>query len=146
MKQSYAAAAARVARKIVEVASRRVEFASSFPTAPPGDPRRAQHLSFYLADPDAFYRRLGTDAKMAFGEAYVAGDWRPGDGTDLADLLTPFAARLTELVPAPLRRMRAVIDRRIPRHTANTRDGATSNIALTTTCRTTSSRPSSTRP
>ena len=29
----------------------------------------------------------------------------------------------------PLRRLRAVIDRRLPRHTANTRDGARSNIA-----------------
>ena len=32
----------------------------------------------------------------------MAGDWRAGEGTDLADLLMPFAGRLTDLVPPPL--------------------------------------------
>jgi len=82
-----------------------------------------------LLDPESFYRRLGRDAKMAFGEAYVAGDWAPGAGTDLADLLSPFAARLQHLVPAPLRRMRRLIDRRLPGDTRNTRDGARNNIS-----------------
>ena len=66
---------------------------------------------------------------MAFGEAYVAGDWTPGPGTDLADLLTPFAAKLQDLVPAPLRRMRRVIDRRLPHDTRNTPDGSRTNIS-----------------
>jgi len=81
-----------------------------------------------VVDAASFYRRLGRDAKMAFGEAYVAGDWTAGDDTDLADLLTPFAAKLATLVPAPLRQLRAVIDRKLPHHTANTRDGSKSNI------------------
>ena len=97
---------------------------SSSPTGPSWGPPRGQAPVFFVANPDDFYRRLGTDAKMAFGEAYVAGDWTAGADTDLADLLTPFAAKLAELVPAPLRRMRAVIDRQLPRHTKNTRDGA----------------------
>ena len=50
-----------------------------------------------------FFARLGRDTKIGFGEAYMAGDWRAGRGTDLADLLTPFAARLTSLVPARCR-------------------------------------------
>ncbi len=49
--------------------------------------------------PKAFFARLGADTKIGFGEAYMAGDWTTGDGTDLADLLTPFAERLTTIVP-----------------------------------------------
>ena len=43
--------------------------------------------------PAAFYARLGRDAKIGFGEAYMAGDWRAGSRTDVANLLTPFARR-----------------------------------------------------
>jgi cyclopropane-fatty-acyl-phospholipid synthase len=44
----------------------------------------------------------------------MAGDWRAGPGTDLADLLSPFPARLTRLVPQPLQRLRTILDKRIP--------------------------------
>ena len=44
----------------------------------------------------------------------MAGDWRAGPGTDLADLLTPFAERLTTLVPAAAAKLRAFVDRRVP--------------------------------
>ena len=43
--------------------------------------------------PEAFFARLAADAKIGFGEAYMAGDWDTGPGTDLADLLTPLAAQ-----------------------------------------------------
>jgi cyclopropane-fatty-acyl-phospholipid synthase len=79
--------------------------------------------------PAAFFARLGRDAKIGFGEAYVAGDWRAGPGTDLADLLTPFAARLTTLIPAPLQRLRVLVDRRVPASQENTLDGSRSNVA-----------------
>lgn len=129
LKVGYAAAAAQVARAVVRIAARRVDVRFEFPDGTSWGPATGRAPTFAVIDPDRFYRRLGTDAKMAFGEAYVAGEWRPGDDTDLADLLTPFAARLGDLVPAPLRRMRAVIDRKLPHHTANTRDGSRSNIA-----------------
>jgi cyclopropane-fatty-acyl-phospholipid synthase len=79
--------------------------------------------------PAAFFARLGRDAKIGFGEAYMAGDWRAGPGTDLADLLTPFASRLTTLIPAPLQRLRVFVDRRVPHDQENTLDGARTNIA-----------------
>ena len=82
-----------------------------------------------IVRPNAFFARLGRDTKIGFGEAYMAGDWRAGPGTDLADLLTPFAARLTTLVPAPLQRLRAVVDKRIPHHQENTLEGSRSNIS-----------------
>ena len=37
--------------------------------------------------------------KVGFGESYVAGDWRPGAGTDLGEVLAVFAERLSSLVP-----------------------------------------------
>src|SRR5262245_44259029 len=41
-----------------------------------------------IVRPVTFFHRLGIDAKIGFGEAYLAGDW---DSDDLAGLLTPFA-------------------------------------------------------
>lgn len=86
-------------------------------------------LSFEIVRPHAFFSRIGRDTKIGFGEAYMAGDWKPGANTDLADLLTPFAARLSSLVPRVLQRLRIVVDRRVPKHQLNTLGGAKENIA-----------------
>jgi cyclopropane-fatty-acyl-phospholipid synthase len=84
---------------------------------------------FEIVRPRSFFARLGRDTKIGFGEAYMAGDWRAGPGTDLADLLTPFAARLTRLVPEPLQRLRALVDRRVPASQENTPQGSRDNIS-----------------
>ncbi len=83
---------------------------------------------FELVDPDQYFARLARDFKIGFGEAYMAGDWRPAAGHDLADVLAPFAAKLTHLVPVPLQKFRAIADLRAPRVRHNTLDGAKSNI------------------
>lgn len=85
-------------------------------------------LSFEIVRPRAFFSRIGRDAKIGFGEAYMAGDWKPGANTDLADLLTPFAARLSSLVPRALQRLRVLVDRRVPKRQLNTLGGAKENI------------------
>lgn len=125
----YDAAAARVARGIVRLAANRVNVVFSFPDGSRWGPSTPTTPEFRVIDPDSFYRRLGRNAKMAFGEAYVAGDWTSGPDTDLADLLTPFAEKLTTLLPGPVRKLRRVIDRRLPHHTHNTREGAKSNVS-----------------
>lgn len=84
---------------------------------------------FRVVRPAAFFARLGRDTKVGFGEAYMAGDWKAGPGTDLADLLTPFSARLTTLVPQPLQRLRGLVDQRIPAHHENTPEGSRENIS-----------------
>jgi cyclopropane-fatty-acyl-phospholipid synthase len=84
---------------------------------------------FRVVRPAAFFARLGRDTKVGFGEAYMAGDWKAGEGTDLADLLTPFSARLTTLVPQPLQRLRGLVDQRIPAHHENTPEGSRDNIS-----------------
>jgi cyclopropane-fatty-acyl-phospholipid synthase len=112
----------------VRIAARRVPVRFTFPDGTAWGADQPGTAVFEVVDPDAFYLRLGRNAKMAFGEAYVAGEWRPGSSTDLADLLTPFAASVASLVPAPLRTLRGMIDRKLPHHTSNTRDGSRSNI------------------
>ena len=92
---------AAIARMIFSRAAALVPVRVSYPDGrmPAGGP--AASPEFQLVRPAAFFARLGRDAKIGFGEAYMAGDWRPAPGTDLADLLTPCAERLTALVPAP---------------------------------------------
>ena len=120
---------AAIARVAFEHAVRRVPVRVSYPdgrvlgAGPP-----ASH-ELEVVRPAAFFARLGRDAKTGFGEAYMAGDWRAGPGTDLADLLTPFASRLTTLIPPALQRLRVFVDRPVPPDQENTLDGSRTNIA-----------------
>ncbi|MHA6625943.1 class I SAM-dependent methyltransferase [Pseudonocardia sichuanensis] len=79
-----------------------------------------------IVAPEAFFHRLGAGSKIGFGEAYMVGDWtshRP------ADLLTPFAAQLSTLIPPALQRaFRRVAEARKPAIEANTLDGSRENI------------------
>ncbi|MGZ4763170.1 MAG: class I SAM-dependent methyltransferase [Ilumatobacteraceae bacterium] len=86
------------------------------------DPRMVVHR------PRQFFARLGCDAKIGFGEAYMAGDWDVRPGTDLAELLTPFAANVATLVPAQLQRLRGVVERRQPASEQSTRSQARENV------------------
>ncbi|SED79021.1 hypothetical protein SAMN05428945_5536 [Streptomyces sp. 2224.1] len=54
-------------------------------------------------DPDAFFRRIGADGLIGFGESYMAGEW---DTDELVGALTVLASHLTSLVPRPLQRLR----------------------------------------
>lgn len=74
------------------------------------------------------FSRLGRDRLIGFGEAHMAGAWRAAPGTDLADLLTPFAEHLTSLVPRPLQRLRGLVDVRPPREQDNTMEGSRDNV------------------
>jgi cyclopropane-fatty-acyl-phospholipid synthase len=75
--------------------------------------------------PEAFFHRLGADAKVGFGESYMAGDWT---SDTLAELLTPFAERMAVLIPPVLQRFRRFVDRRQPTSEQNTLEGARANI------------------
>ena len=120
---------AAIARMIFEHAVRRVPVRVTYPDGRVLGGRPETSPEFEIVRPAAFFARLGRDAKIGFGEAYMAGDWRAAPGTDLADLLTPFAERLTTLVPAPLQKLRALADKHVPHNQENTLDGARSNIA-----------------
>ncbi|MFF6836518.1 class I SAM-dependent methyltransferase [Streptomyces sp. NPDC012438] len=78
-----------------------------------------------LHDPDAFYRRIGSDGLIGFGESYMAGEW---DSDDLPGVLTRLAAHVDDLVPAPLRRLRSLWVASRPAADLNTPDGARQNV------------------
>jgi cyclopropane-fatty-acyl-phospholipid synthase len=81
-----------------------------------------------IVRPRAFYDRISHNPKIGLGEAYMAGDWRAAPGCDLGAALTPFAERMTSLVPEPIWKLRAVVDKRIPAATKNSREGSRRNI------------------
>ena len=82
-----------------------------------------------IVRPRAMFRRLEAHPKIGLGEAYMAGDWRAAEGTDLSEALMPFAARMGELVPKPLLSLRGLVDRAIPQTMRNTLEGSRSNIS-----------------
>ncbi len=82
------------------------------PAAPDG--ARARLPRLVLHRPEEVYRRLAQDPKQGIGEAYTAGDWDVAPGTDLAEALAPFAARLSTAVPGWLLRWRRAVDRPLP--------------------------------
>jgi cyclopropane-fatty-acyl-phospholipid synthase len=58
----------------------------------------------------------------------MAGDWRAAPGTDLADVLLPFAERLATAIPRPWLALRQFVDRAIPPEQRNTVTGSRRNI------------------
>lgn len=119
---------ARVARAILRPAVSRTPVRVTFPdgrhwgAGGPDAPEMVVHR------PAAFFNRLGQDSKIGLGEAYMAGDWSAGEGTDLADLLSPFAAQMATLVPPSLQKLRRLVDRDLPAEERNTVSGSRSNI------------------
>jgi len=78
-----------------------------------------------LVRPAEFFHRLGADAKIGFGEAYMVGDW---ESDELADVLSAFAARLTTLIPPGLQRLRRWAERGHPSSDTNDVAGSRQNI------------------
>ncbi|MFF8959539.1 class I SAM-dependent methyltransferase [Streptomyces sp. NPDC014894] len=81
--------------------------------------------SLVVHEPDAFFRRIGAQGLIGFGESYMAREW---DSDDLPGLLAVLAARVDDLVPAPLRRLRGAWARRRPEAHRNTVAGARENV------------------
>jgi cyclopropane-fatty-acyl-phospholipid synthase len=81
-----------------------------------------------IADDHAFFSRLGDSPMIGLGEGYMAGEWAPAPGTDLADALTPFAERLTNLIPPSFYRLRHVVLPRLLSAEENTKTGSRENI------------------
>ena len=120
--------AATIARLLLERTVRRLPVRVTYPSGATIGAGDHDSPELELVRPNALFARLGRDTKIGLGEAYMAGDWRAGPGTDLADLLTPFAARLTRLVPQPLQRLRTIVDKRIPPSQENTLHGSRENV------------------
>ena len=76
--------------------------------------------------PEAFFARMARSPMIGLGESYMAREWGAAEGTDLADVLAPFAERLTDLIKPSFYRLHAVLPRGL--NPANTIDGARKNI------------------
>ena len=105
-----------------------------------------------LMRPKAFYERVGATGLIGFGEAFMAGDWKAGDGgaprsrpahpasaaertdpllpvDDLAEVLAVFAEQMATLIPSWLQRLRQSVLLRAPGAHDNTVHGARTNIS-----------------
>ena len=94
------------------------------------DPATAPHgvPTLHIVRPRAFFTRMGHAPKIGFGEAYMAGDWRPAPGVDLGEALRPFAASITDAVPGWMQRLRGLVEESLPAHQRNTLHGSRRNI------------------
>lgn len=88
----------------------------------------ARRPALEIVRPRDLFERLAHHPKIGIGEAYMAGDWRAAEGTDLAELLVPFAERMTTAVPAGWLRLRGFVDRRVPSIQNNSLLGSRRNI------------------
>jgi cyclopropane-fatty-acyl-phospholipid synthase len=92
-----------------------------------GAPVGEHHPLLTVDRPGPFFARLAHSPMIGLGEAYMAREWSAAEGTDLADALSPFAEKLTELIKPVFYRMRhAVLPRGL--NPANTKTGARRNI------------------
>jgi cyclopropane-fatty-acyl-phospholipid synthase len=122
---------AMVARRVMESVARRVPVDVLMPDGSLLGRRQAatgDRPVLEIVRPQALFERLAHHPKIGIGEAYTAGDWRAGRDTDLAELLLPFAERVTTLVPPALARLRRVVDRPIPTSQRNSLTGSRGNI------------------
>ncbi|MFE6506901.1 class I SAM-dependent methyltransferase [Nocardioides sp. NPDC057767] len=109
---------AGVAKQILRLATRQVPVDVVLPDGSllnrrAGSPT-AGRPGIVLRRPESLYGRLAANPKIGLGEGYTAGDWHTADGTDLADALTPYAERLSGLLPGWMLRLRRLVDQPIP--------------------------------
>jgi cyclopropane-fatty-acyl-phospholipid synthase len=119
---------AAVAREVVKRILRTVPVTARLATGEVyGAPLGERHPTLRIDRSEAFFARLAQSPMIGLGESYMAREWSTAEGTDLADALSPFAARLTELIKPAFYRMRhAVLPRGL--NPANTLSGARKNI------------------
>ena len=114
----------RIAKQAVARILRRVPVTAHLAT---GEAYGTGDLAIEIADPDAFFARLGHSPMIGLGESFMAGEWRTAPGTDLADALAPFAQRMTSLIRPTFYRLRhAVLPRGL--NPENSKHGARKNI------------------
>ncbi|KQY62616.1 class I SAM-dependent methyltransferase [Nocardioides sp. Root140] len=118
-----AAVSAAVARRIFAHATQRLGITVETPNVRAVD---TSAPTIVLHRPDEFFRKVGNDGLIGFGEAYMTGAW---DSPDLDALLTRMAGEIATLVPDWMQRLRAVWMARMPRTHRNSEDQTRDNIS-----------------
>lgn len=123
----------RIARALLNLAAKRAKVTVVLPDgsrfAGPRSDNDVDQPRIELREPRPFIRRLAKSPKIGIGESYTAGQWSPAPGTDLADVLTPFAAALTTMFPSWLLRLRRIADTAIPDNHHGSKEHSQDNIA-----------------
>lgn len=116
---------ARIAESLFRRAVRRLEVRVELPDGEVLGACHPESPVMRLHRPAVFFHRLGAHGNIGFGESYMVGDW---SSPQLADLLTPFAARLATLIPPTFQRLRRWAVAHTPPEEDNTITGARENI------------------
>ncbi len=134
---------AAIARQLTRAAVKKLPITLQFPD---GTRWGAGGPLLQVVNPAAFFRRVGTEGLIGFGEAWMTGDittggWdasrpaaslRPAElnaATDeLAAVLTVMAKRMSVLIPGSLQKLRRAWQTRPPKEEENTLTGAKENI------------------
>ncbi|MEY4322819.1 MAG: hypothetical protein RL410_600 [Actinomycetota bacterium] len=116
-----------VAKQLLLRISQRVAVNITLPNGTHVQPFQSTRPTMVIKS-DNFFHRLGSDYKIGLGESYMAGEWDVAEGSDLADVLTPFAERLLDIVPAWMRSFRTFFEPKHPLDEENNRRGAKKNI------------------
>ena len=119
---------AKIAREVVRRIMRGVPVSARLADGEVyGAPLTERRPTLQVDQPAAFFGRLAQSPMIGLGESYMAREWSVADGTDLADALSPFAEKLTDLIKPVFYKMRhAVLPRGL--NPANTKAGARKNI------------------
>ena len=119
--------AAAIVRNLFGVATARLGVTVVVPNGRPLDPTATGTApTIVLHRPDEFFRRIGSDGLIGFGEGYQTGAW---SSPDLGHLLTVLASEVATLVPDWMQAMRRVYVARAPRIHRNTVGQTRGNIA-----------------
>ena len=134
---------AAIAKRLTKAAVKKLPLTMAFPD---GSSWGAGGPVLQVVNPESFFRRLGTEGLIGFGEAWMTGDittggWsvsHPAADFDVADLnaasdelaaaLTVMAKRMSVLVPGVLQKLRRAWQTRPPKEEENTLTGAKENI------------------
>ncbi|NYG59078.1 cyclopropane-fatty-acyl-phospholipid synthase [Nocardioides daedukensis] len=94
--------------------------------AQPGEPHAPGVPTLVLRRPEEFFRRVGDDGLIGFGEAWMTQAW---DSPDLHLLLDTMAREMATLVPEPLQRLRRFWAAQMPHLHRNSADQTRDNIS-----------------
>jgi cyclopropane-fatty-acyl-phospholipid synthase len=121
----WAGPQALIARRLLTMAAARLPIrvqprgGRAFGGGGPGSPTMMLHR------PADFYRRIGANGLIGFGESYMAGDW---ECADLAGALTVLCTRIDRLVPRGLQWLRGLYVPRPPADWDADEAGARRNV------------------
>ena len=108
---------AALTKRLLTLALRKVRVNVLLAHGEPFDPKAANHEgapTIVIHRLDSLLARFVANPKIGLGEGYAAGDWAASSESDLADILSPFAAKITELFPDWLLKLRVLVDHPIP--------------------------------